>query len=218
MIRIGIIGTIGVGKSTFIERLSNALFDKDILNKTFGEPSIIHGNLNEILRKFYLDTSRWAYPLQLGISAAHDAIFTEIKELEEKKSQYSVAIVDAPFSSFVYCNIHTKAGRITEGEREAIDCVSRPFHFDFVILLEETAEETINRIRKRSRSEEKLDDFSYMYEHIEDFKLFRDDYLKKYFPNSQYIHLQEMPNIYSKDYEEIINNIIEKIILKEDKK
>ena len=41
MIRIGIIGTIGVGKSTFIERLSHAFSDKDIDNKTFGEPSIM---------------------------------------------------------------------------------------------------------------------------------------------------------------------------------
>ena len=214
MIRIGVIGTIGVGKSTFIERLSHAFSDKDIDNKTFGEPSIIHGNLNEILRKFYLDTKRWAYPLQLGVSAAHEAIYTEIEEIEPKADQCQVAIVDAPYSSFIYCNIHAKAGRLTEQERKAIDDVSRPFHFDFIILLEETADETIARIKKRSRNEEKLDDLSYMYEHIEDFKLFRHQYLDKYFPNSEYIHLESMPNIYSRDYENIIENIVTKAIAK----
>jgi len=213
MIRLGVIGTIGVGKSTFIERLSHALSDIDILNKTFGEPSIIHGNLNEILRKFYLDTKRWAYPLQLGITAAHEAIYTEIEEMESKADQCQVAIVDAPYSSFIYCNIHAKAGRLTEAERKAIDDASRPFYFDYIILLEETADETIVRIRKRSRNEEKLDDLSYMYEHIEDFKLFRKQYLEKYFPDSEYIHLQGMPSIYSKDYEDIINDIVRKVLL-----
>jgi len=216
MKRIGVIGTIGVGKSTFLERLSESLMKNGMNTITFGEPSIIHGNLNEILRKFYMDVDRWSYPLQAGISAAHDAIYTEIKELEDKDSAYDAALVDAPFSSYIYCNIHTKAGRITESERVAIDNLSRPFHFDYIILLEETADETIERIMKRSRGTE-LTDLSYMYEHIADFKKFRPGYLEKYFQGSHFIHFEGMPDIESDLYIETIEAITNTILLDEGK-
>jgi len=212
MIRVGIIGTIGVGKTSFIEYLKNALVERNKRVISFGEPSIIHGNINRILGKFYKDTNRWAYSLQLGISAAHEAIFTEIEETEEKENDYDVAIVDAPYSSYIYCNIHKKNGRLTEEERVNIDNVSRDFHFDYIILLEESADETIRRIKKRSRKEEKLDDLSYMYEHIEDFKLFRKGYLDKYFSDSEYIHLKDMPEIGGEQYKEIIDSLANTIV------
>jgi len=217
MKRIGVIGTIGVGKSTFLERLSESLMTEDQNTITFGEPSIIHGNLNKILKNFYTDTKRWAYPLQAGVSAAHDATYTEIKDLEDKNSAYDVALVDAPYSSFIYCNIHAKAGRITEEERVAIDNLSRPFHFDYIILLEEDADETIDRIMKRNRTIESIDDLSYMYEHIEDFKLFRTEYLNKYFATSKFIHLEGMPDISTNEYTQIINQITHTILHDEGK-
>lgn len=216
MIRVGVIGTIGVGKSTFLERLAESLMKNGQNTKMFGEPSIIHGNLNEILRKFYMDTDRWAYSLQSGISAAHEAIYTEIKELEDKDSAYDVALVDAPYSSYIYCNIHAKAGRMSEYEKDAIDNLSRPFHFDYIILLEETADETIKRIMKRQRGTE-LTDLSYMYEHIADFKTFRPGYLDKYFDGSKFIHLEAMPDIDTNEYAVTIRKITSTILHDEGK-
>jgi deoxyadenosine/deoxycytidine kinase len=217
MKRIGVIGTIGVGKSTFLEKLSEKFNKLGELTITYGEPSIIHGDLNDILRKFYKNTKRWAYSLQSGVSAAHDGIYTDIRELEEDGSEYRVAIVDAPYSSFIYCNIHAKAGRITEEERIAIDNLSRPFYFDYIILLEESADETIERIMHRNRNLE-LGDLSYMYEHIEDFKLFRKQYLERYFPDSKFIHLKGLPDLSSPNYNELINNIATMIMQDEGEK
>ena len=217
MKRIGVIGTIGVGKSTFLDRLSASLRNNGEKTITFGEPSIIHGNLNSILKKFYTNTWRWAYPLQSGISAAHEAIFTEIEDEEEKSSGYTMALVDAPYSSYIYCNIHTKAGRLTEQERQAIDNISRPFNFDYIILLEESATETIERIMNRNRDLE-LEDLSYMYEHIEDFKLFRKQYLEKYFPNSKFIHLKGLPNLNSPEYNDVMTKITTMILHDEGEK
>lgn len=211
MKRIGVIGTIGVGKSTFLEELSASLRNNGEQVITFGEPSIIHGNLNGILKKFYKDTYRWGYPLQSGISAAHEAIFAEILEEETKQSGYTTAVVDAPFSSFIYCNIHAKAGRLSEEERDAIINLSRPFEFDYIILLEESADNTIERIQARSRTGE-LDDLSYMYEHIEDFKLFRKGYLDKYFSKSKFIHLKGVPDLKSLEYKELIMAVTDTII------
>jgi deoxyadenosine/deoxycytidine kinase len=207
MKRIGVIGTIGVGKSTLLQKMAEKFEKLGELPITYGEPSIIHGDLNEILEKFYKNTYRWAYPLQSGVSAAHEGIYTDIIEHEEDGSEYSIALVDAPYSSFIYCNIHKKAGRLTEEERVAIDNLSRPFYFDYIILLEESADETIERIAHRNRSEEDLEDLSYMYEHIKDFKLFRKQYLEKYFPNSKFIHLKGLPDLHSSEYKMIINNI-----------
>lgn len=212
MIRVGIIGTIGVGKSSFIDYLKATLIEKNKKVISFGEPSIIHGNINHMLGRFYKNTARWAYPLQLGISAAHEAIYTEISELESEKADYDIAIVDAPYSSYIYCNIHKKNGRLTEEERVAIDNISKDFYFDYIILLEESADETIKRIKKRSRKEEKLDDLSYMYEHIEDFKLFRQGYLNEYFANSTFIHLKDMPYIGGEEYNVILNSLADRII------
>jgi deoxyadenosine/deoxycytidine kinase len=217
MKRIGVIGTIGVGKSTFLERLAEKFNKLGELTITYGEPSIIHGDLNEILRKFYKNTSRWAYALQSGVSAAHEGIYTDIIDHEEDGSEYSVALVDAPYSSFIYCNIHAKAGRLTEEERLAIDGISRPFHFDYIILLEESADETIERIMHRNRNLE-LGDLSYMYEHIEDFKLFRKQYLEKYFPNSKFIHLKGLPDLHSPEYKMLIDTITSTILHDEGEK
>jgi deoxyadenosine/deoxycytidine kinase len=210
MIRIGVIGTIGVGKSTFLERLGQKINSLGGESIVFGEPSIIDEGLNRILEKFYLNTEKWAYPLQSGISAAHEGIYEEIKELEENNHSITHALVDAPYSSYIYCNIHKKAGRLSSEETQNIINISRPFHFDYIILLEETADETIERIMRRERGTE-LEDLSYMYEHIEDFKTFRKGYLETYFKDSEYIYLNSMPDIYSKEYDIIINKIAQTI-------
>ena len=208
-ISVAVIGTIGVGKSTFIERLKQAfLVDETIPNDviTIGEPSVSIDFLKDTLKKFYKDTEAWAYPLQLGVSAAQEIHFQNMR-----MTDYDIAIMDAPYSSYMYCKIHEKAGRITEAERKLIDDVSRPFPFDYVILVEETAETTIERIMKRNRSIE-LDDLLYLHEHIRDYKEFQGGYIHKYFSGAQLITLQNLPDDSSKEYEKLISSVRDTIL------
>jgi deoxyadenosine/deoxycytidine kinase len=208
-ISIAIIGTIGVGKSTFIERLKQAfLTDEVIPNEviTIGEPSVSIDFLKDTLKKFYKDTKAWAYPLQLGVSSAQEIHFQNMR-----LSNYDIAIMDAPYSSFMYCKIHEKAGRLSEQERQLIESVSRPFPFDYIILIEETAETTIERIWKRNRSIE-LNDLLYLHEHINDYKQFQGEYINKYFSGAELITLSSLPDDSSADYEELINNVKNKIL------
>jgi deoxyadenosine/deoxycytidine kinase len=208
-ISIAIIGTIGVGKSTFIERLKQSfLTDEVIPNEviTIGEPSVSIDFLKDTLKKFYKDTKAWAYPLQLGVSSAQEIHFQNMRA-----SNYDIAIMDAPYSSFMYCKIHEKAGRLTEEERQLIESISRPFPFDYIILIEETAETTIERIWKRNRSIE-LNDLLYLHEHINDYKQFQGEYINKYFSGAELITLSTLPDDSSADYETLINNVKNKIL------
>jgi len=208
-ISIAIIGTIGVGKSTFIERLKQSfLSDETIPNEVLaiGEPSVSIDFLKDTLKKFYKDTYAWAYPLQLGVSAAQEIHFQNMR-----MTNYDIAIMDAPYSSYMYCKIHEKADRITEAERLLIDSVSRPFPFDYIILIEETAETTIERIMKRNRSIE-LTDLLYLHEHIRDYKEFQNGYIEKYFPGAELIHLRDLPDDSSQEYEDLIQETRDKII------
>jgi deoxyadenosine/deoxycytidine kinase len=208
-ISIAIIGTIGVGKSTFIERLRRSFLEDEVIPNevvAIGEPSVSIDFLKDTLKRFYKDTKAWAYPLQLGVSAAQEIHFQQLRS-----SDYDVAIMDAPYSSYIYCKIHEKAGRITETERQLIDDVSRPFPFDYVILVEETAETTIERIMKRNRTIE-LTDLLYLHEHIRDYKEFQDGYIQKYFPGAQLIKVSNLPDDSSEEYQELINNTRNKII------
>ena len=214
MNKVAIIGSIGVGKSTFLEKLSKRLkqLKENQEVKIYGEPSIIHGNLNDILlNKFYHNTEVWAYPLQSGISAAHEAIFTEIKQKEEKGSD-SIFMVDAPFSSYIYCRIHRDAGRMTQEEVERIDNIIRPgFEFDLLIILKELPEITIQRIVKRSRGSE-VSDFDYIHEHIAQYYLHMDSYIEKYMGNTEIVEIDRIPDFNEQEYTDIINKIAKKIM------
>lgn len=206
---IAVIGTIGVGKSTFIERLKQSfLVDETIPNEVIviGEPSVSIDFLKDTLKRFYRDTKNWAYPLQLGVSAAQEIHFQQMRS-----GEYDVAIMDAPFSSFVYCKIHQKYGRITEAERQIIEDASRPFPFDYLIVIEETAETTIERIVKRNRSIE-LNDLMYLHEHIREYKEFRGEYIQKYFPGAKLISLTNLPDDSSPEYQELIDRTKEEIL------
>ena len=207
-INIGVIGSIGVGKSTFIKKLSEAFQSESfpIEIKTIGEPSVSIDFIKDTLKKFYKDTAGWAYPLQASVSAAQEIHYQDLRD-----AKYDIAIMDAPYSSFMYCNIHTAAGRMTEEERINIDNISRPFPFDFIIIIEETAEVTIDRIMKRNRSVE-LSDLLYLHEHISEYRRFRDEYIEKYFPGATQILLKDLPDIDTQEYMDIIQDVKMKVL------
>jgi deoxyadenosine/deoxycytidine kinase len=209
---VAVIGTIGCGKSTLINQLVKKIQSLGVQpNYVFNitEPSVTKIDLKEVLEKFYKAPDKWAYSLQLGVSSAQEIFFNELKELPQYND--SIIFFDAPYSSFMYCNIHVKAGRMTEDEKNAIINISRPFPFDYVILVEESADETIKRIMKRNRGIE-LNDLSYMHEHISDYKLFQEDYIKKFFKKSEIIRLSNLPDVHSNEYQKIVQNIAEKML------
>jgi len=213
---IAVLGTIGVGKSTLIRRLKKHLEEKDnaLRVEFIPEPSISLPNLSKVLEEFYKDTVSWAYPLQLGVSAAHEIHFQEMR-----KKDYDVLLFDAPYSSYVYCNIHTKNGRLTEEERMAIDNVSRPFPFDLVVVVQEDMDITINRIMKRNNAvnsgndipDLNINDFSYLEEHIRDFKEFLPSYIEKYFPHADIIILGHLPEDTTGEYIQLLESIEKKL-------
>lgn len=210
-VSIAVIGTIGVGKSTLISRLRKALvgnpeqtaFPAEVV--VYGEPSVTIDFVKEALKRFYNDTKKWAYPLQAGVAAAQ-----EINHQILRDADYDFAIVDAPFSSYVYCSIHAKAGRLTEQEKATIDAIARPFPFDYVVVVEETAETTIDRIMKRNRSIE-LNDLLYLHEHIRDYKEFQEEYIEKYFPGAEVIRLSNLPDDLSEEYRRVLQGVVDKV-------
>jgi len=209
---VAVIGTIGCGKSTLINQLVKKIQSLGVQpNYVFNitEPSVTKIDLKEVLEKFYKAPDNWAYSLQLGVSSAQEIFFNELRELPQYND--SIIFFDAPYSSFMYCNIHVKAGRMTEDEKNAIINISRPFPFDYVILVEESADETIKRIMKRNRGIE-LNDLSYMHEHISDYKLFQEDYIKKFFKKAEIIRLSNLPDVHSNEYQKIVQNIAEKML------
>jgi deoxyadenosine/deoxycytidine kinase len=207
-ITIAIIGTIGVGKSTFIDKLSKIFLNDAIPNDviSIGEPSVSIDFFKDTLKKFYRNTKTWAYPLQLGVSSAQEIHLQNLRETD-----YDIAIMDAPYSSFMYCKIHQKAGRLSEEERKIIENVSRPFPFDYVILIKESAETTIDRIMKRNRSIE-LGDLLYLHEHIRDYQEFENEYIQKYFPGAELITISNLPDDTSNEYEKLISDVRDKIL------
>jgi deoxyadenosine/deoxycytidine kinase len=209
---VAVIGTIGCGKSTLINQLVKKVQALGVQpNYVFNitEPSVTKIDLKEVLERFYKAPEKWAYALQLGVTSAQEIFFNELRELPEYDD--SIIFFDAPYSSFMYCNIHVKAGRMTKEQKDAIVSVSRPFPFDYLILVEETADETIKRILKRNRGIE-LGDLSYMHEHISDYRLFQEDYIKKFFSNAEVIRLTNLPDVHSNEYQKIVQDIAEKLL------
>jgi hypothetical protein len=112
---------------------------------------------------------------------------------------------------------------MTPDERDAIVNVSRPFRFDYVIVLRETKEKTISHIKKRnssikegkgdkSQSDKVISDFGYLDEHISDYYGLLDGYLSRFFPNAKVLQLEDLPRIGTKRYSELISSLADIIV------
>jgi len=217
-INVAIIGTIGVGKSTFVKHLSEEAERRGVDLLVDLEPSVTIQSINDILERFYKDMEPWAYPLQLSIAAAN-----EVQLQEAKGRDYDVMLFDSPYSAFEYCRIHAKHGRITDEEKNAIDAISRPFPFDYVILIKETKEKSIERIKRRNGAVEKksnalaqadvpIKDFDYVEEHMKDYNRYLPEYLDKKFPKAERIEINGLPEEKTPEYGALISQICEHIV------
>ena len=214
-VNIAIIGTIGVGKSTLLNRLAATFNTKAV--EVRQEPSVSVPYINKVLQSFYKDTKSWAYPLQLSISATNEVQFEELR-----LTDYDYLFFDMPYSSFIYDAIHEKNGRMTHEEKIAIDKIHRGFPFQYLIHIKESAETTIERVSKRNKKvasksdylgqqDVEIEDYSYLYEHIKDFREFENDYIEEYFKDAKLIELDGLPDENSHEYVDLLNKIHDQI-------
>ncbi len=218
-INVAIIGTIGVGKSTFVKHLGEEAIKRGEALLVDLEPSVTIQSINDILERFYQDKESWAYPLQLSIAAAN-----EVQLQEAKNRDYDIMLFDSPYSAFEYCRIHAKHGRITEEEKSAIDAISRPFPFDYVILIKETKAKAIERIKKRNEAVEQkanqlaqedvpINDFDYVEEHMKDYNRYLPEYFEKKFPKAERIEIDGLPEDDTSEYQDLIAKTYDHILL-----
>lgn len=219
---IAILGCIGVGKTTILNNLHNHLSAKTI-NPVLqiSEPSVSIPFINDVLKKFYDDNSAWSYPLQLCISAAQEAHFQTLRE-----SEYDYALMDMPFSSDIYAYSHQKNGRMDPEYFRALLTVGSHFSFDFIVLINESKEKTIEHVKSRNKRVEEgtmdpdkkdveIDDFSYLNDHIDDFNEYINIWLTRFKrdnPNIKIIELTDVPNMNTKEYEKLLDDITNIII------
>lgn len=213
---ITILGTIGVGKTTLMNKLNERLL-KDTPNVIVQpEPSVTIPFVNEVLKKFYNNNSGWSFPLQLCVSSAQESYMQMLRE-----SDYDYALFDAAYSSDPYSYSHSKHGRMRIEDHHALVSIGRPFKFDVIIYIDEEKDITIERIKHRNKRVEEgdmhpdkkdvsIEDFSYLDSHIEDFKEYLPIYLNKFKsfnPDVKIINLTHIPDFESEEYDALIETL-----------
>jgi len=81
MFKIGVIGSIGVGKSTFINYLVQEINNLGVKTYVYGEPAMEDEATHKILLKFYEDTKKYAFALESSITKVYNRYYKEIDEL-----------------------------------------------------------------------------------------------------------------------------------------
>lgn len=222
-INIGVLGTIGVGKTTLLHHLADNL--KLEVNPASvvvkPEPSVVIPFINEVLTKFYKDNGAWSYPLQLCISAAQEAFFQELRE-----SDYEYALMDMPYSSDIYSYSYAKRNKLSLEMHYDLENIGSHFPFDYIILINEDKDTTIKRIMSRNnqvktgslnngQSDVSIDSFDYLNDHITDFHEYENVWLTRFKtdnPNIKIIILDGIPDLKDKKYDELIDNLTKRII------
>jgi deoxyadenosine/deoxycytidine kinase len=156
-LRIHMEGTIGAGKSTFLNQFrhnSNVSFIQEDLERWQGVPGVSVGESN-LLEKFYADPSRWGhafetYVLMTKAEGHHQIVPTPIKIME--RSVHSAALV---FSKLLFGQ-----GLLTELEHGLLMDHYRHHlqdgrcDVDLWVYLRTPAEIAFGRVQTRGRAEE----------------------------------------------------------------
>lgn len=220
-INIAILGTIGVGKTTLLHRLEEKLkeYSTSVLIK--AEPSVTVPFVNDVLKRFYDDNASWSLCLQLLISSVQESYFQDLRE-----SDYDYSLFDMPYSSDIYSYSHMKHGRMSPEGHHSLVSIGSHFPFDYVILINEDKDVAISRVRGRNKRIEEgdmdpdkkdvaIDDFSYLDSHIADFKEYQEVWLNRFRvdnPNVKIIKLNHIPDMDSKEYNILINELATQIM------
>lgn len=205
MFKIGVIGSIGVGKSTFINYLIKEINKLGAKTYVYGEPAMEDASTHEILLKFYEDTKKYAFALEESITKVYNRYYEEIRVLSTTEKE-GVVIIDGPSNGDIYSRIFYKNNIFTLEEKETILALVAPFEVDVMIYLQESAAETIRRIKKRDRGME-MANLDYIYDHVRDYQAVIPDYLKARFPHAKVLNLKDFPDVTSKDYDTFVKDL-----------
>jgi deoxyguanosine kinase len=155
-------GNIGAGKSTFL-RLLKETFNINIIYEPLDEWQMV-GNGENILEKFYQDTSRWAYTFQTY------AFLTRIAKQERMLDSTCVNVVERSVYSDRYCfakncfELGVMSGLEWELYKKWFEWLVDEYDVlpNGFIYLKTTPEVAFSRLRKRHREEEKVVALSYL--------------------------------------------------------
>jgi len=151
--RVAIIGPIGIGKSTFVNNLTNLVNDDGLDFKFINEPL---SEFEDTLKKFYDDKVKWSYPIQCEVAINYEKIHVE--------NINNDIIVDSSYSHLVYSRILHNEGYLTDQELYNVSNIARSIKYDILIILVQTADIIKSRIVSRSRDYET--DLDYMNNHV----------------------------------------------------
>ena len=215
-INIAVLGTIGVGKTTLLNKLKERL-EKDTPDVVLkAEPSVTIPFINDVLKRFYNDDKNWSFVLQLCISAAQEAYFQDLRD-----SDYEYSLFDMPYSSDIYSYSHMKHNRMPPSGHHSLVGIGSKFPFDYIILINEDKETTIKRVSGRNKKANNgeyngdkkdvaIEDFSYLDSHIEDFKEYQEVWLNRFKcdnPNVKIIRLEHIPELDTELYTTLVEHL-----------
>ena len=206
-------GTIGVGKSTFIEALISKLNEMKVKTHLYLEPAMEDPDTHQILLKFYTNTKAWGYALEEAITKVHNRYYQEIDMIVESGEEGAV-ILDGPSNGDIFSRIFCKNGLISDDERDRILAMFVPFELDILIYLKESADETIRRIKTRDRTME-TSNLDYIYDHVRDYEIMVPVFLETRFPTAKVLLLENMPDVSTKAYDDFVNNLAHLLLLKD---
>ena len=217
-INITINGPIGSGKTTLMHSIAKRLEEdsKNIILK--NEPSVSIPYIVNLLRDFYRDENKYAYPLQLAIGAAQEAIMTELSEKE-----YDYAIVDAAASTSIYAYSHLKNKRINLDQYETLESINKNFNFNFLIWINSETERLIRNITIRNKDIIKnenilgveISNFSYIEQQLQDFEQYKHVYFQKFKalnPSLKIIEVSKVPPIHTRGYDDLVDHVCREIM------
>lgn len=211
MVKIGVMGTIGVGKSTFINALLKKLNDLKVKTYLYLEPATEDPETHQILLKFYNNTKAWGFALEQAITKVHNRYYQQIDQIVARGEKGAV-ILDGPSNGDIFSRIFCKNGLISKEERDQILAMFRPFELDIIIYLKESAPETIRRIKTRDRTME-TSNLDYIYDHVRDYEIMIPIFLETRFPTAKVLRLENMPDVSTKAYDNFVTNLA-KLIMK----
>lgn len=149
---------IGAGKSTFLKAIEEQKLDKfNIIQEPVDEwINTKDSDGTNILDKFYQDQDRWSFTFQMN------SFISRVYKIEEMAEPNKINIIER--SIFTDKNCFAKncleSGKMSEIEwniyKRWFDWLNSKFSVkpDFYIYLQTTPEVCLERIKKRSRSEE----------------------------------------------------------------
>jgi len=152
-------GSIGAGKSEFVERLA-----KHLGYKQYQEPVASESLLNQ----FYLDPKRWAFMFQMHMLRQRKNLH-HLATLETRCGKVNGIIFDRGMpGDAVFAKMHRKLGNMTEREFG----IYNDFYTEYMTIphiqpslllyLRTTPEVSLKRIQKRGRLSEQNIDLNYL--------------------------------------------------------